>query len=337
MDVKMISRFRMSNVEQSEAEERCYALSEEIKEALKHEDYRKAYSAAMTLRNGGYTDNKIMIDDCIRICADQGYAEAMIYEVEHFGTKADGSVRDMAFPYLKALSELGYIDSFRMLGDCYLHGIGCEQDKKAAERCYFEAILFNCSSYAADKYLSFHPELKDYDGDNEVKKLIQSIVYDTKDVWKSAYVRLAELVMNGLFKEYNPATAYILLEGINVYDGISSYLQGECVLHGFGTEKDPVIAKILLEKAFEDIGYLLEWEGEEFETDSFKSPYYDREAYQKAFEETKRLLKEAEDQVRKMDIQEIADTHSGLTDEEQIYEAWRNKHTRFITRSKRKG
>ena len=81
-----------------------------------------------------------------------------------------------AFQYLQKLSEIGYIRSFRWLGDCYQFGIGCVRDPKKAERCYFEGMLFDKNEYCKSWYAQMRPELEDYEGDDFLKNLPNLVV-----------------------------------------------------------------------------------------------------------------------------------------------------------------
>ncbi len=107
-----------------------------------------------------------------------------------------------AFQYLQKLSEIGYIRSFRWLGDCYQFGIGCARDPKKAERCYFEGMLFDKNEYCKAWYAQMRPELEDYEGDDFLKNLVRTMVFGNGWDSECAKVRIAEFIMDGVIKEY---------------------------------------------------------------------------------------------------------------------------------------
>ena len=123
-----------------------------MREALEEENYYKAYRCALELRSLDYTVYKREINNCIDQCANAGVVDALIYMAEKYTQKGNGSVNPKAFSYLKALSDKGYINSFRPLGDCYYYGLGCEKDLRAAKKSYFEAYMFSRNPYDRDVF-----------------------------------------------------------------------------------------------------------------------------------------------------------------------------------------
>ncbi len=297
-------------------------------------NYNKAFENAKKLKCGGYSKYKEEIDNCYIECADHGVFDALVFLVNKY-TRSDGKVKPDVFEYLVKLNDMGYIGSFRWMADCYYRGIGCEQDLKKAEKLYFEAMLFDYSDYSRDKYMTFHPELKEYAGNNLLKRLIRCYAYDINRQASLARIKIAELIMDGKIEEYEPKTAFVLLKKGIEEDGLSSYRLGKCVLNGFGTDANPVVAKIILETARED----LEWVIEDFEDDLTReyagADFHEKKDYVEALDETILMIEQAKCEISKMDEYDMYFGYDLEEDEDLIYEEWEEKPVYFIKRMRK--
>ena len=130
------------------------------------------------------------------------------------------------------------------------------------------------------------PERKEYDG-NELLGVLVKNLSDGDYLYDYERVRIAELIMDGMIKEYRPESAYALLKG-NRYsdDGISSYRLGECVLTGIGTTADPIVAKQLLETAIDDMEWFFNGT---WAKDMMEETYHNEKDYKDAYDNAKRL------------------------------------------------
>ena len=110
-----------------------------------------------------------------------------------------------------------------------------------------------------------------------------------------------------------------------------------CVFNGFGIERDLIPALVILEKAVDDLDYIVSYYDDEQSVSGWKSVFHNKKEYTQAFEEAKRLCKLAKDEASKLSDWEIAEKYSGLTDYDQIYERWESKRVKFIKRADKGG
>ena len=325
-----LEELNYENVVEEEIEAECQEYSSAMRTSLKEHNYHNAFENARELKKRNYLRYKEEIDRCYEECAEHDVLEALIYEADKYTKRGDGKPKSEAFRYLYKLNEIGYIDSFRWLADCYYYGIGCEKEPKKAEKLYFEGTLFGKSRYCHIRYFSMCPERREYDG-NELLGVLVKNLSDGDYLYDYERVRIAELIMDGMIKEYRPESAYALLKG-NRYsdDGISSYRLGECVLTGIGTTADPIVAKQLLETAIDD----MEWiSNGTWAKDMMEETYHNEKDYNDAYDNAKRLLSEAESLIKRGDGADMLMLHEGETDEDQIYADWENEKSLFIKRS----
>ncbi|MBO5597040.1 MAG: SEL1-like repeat protein [Oribacterium sp.] len=323
--------FKSAEEAEMEAERQEYAVS--MRESLDTGNYYKALESAKELRKRGYLLYREEIDSCYEVCAEHNVLEALVFEADKFTKRGDGRPKAEAFRYLHKLSEMGYIESFRWLADCYYYGIGCEKNWEKAEKLYFEGMLFGRNRYCYIRYFSMRPERKEYDGGELLGVLVKNL--SDGDCWYDyERVRIAELIMDGMIKEYRPESAYALLKGVRYSDdGISAYRLGECVLTGIGTTADPIVAKQLLESAIDDMEWVVRDFNDEWAKDMMEESYHDQADYIHAFENAQRLLSEAESLIKKDDGLDMIVLHDGETDEDQIYDDWYEEKPLFIKRS----
>ncbi len=332
--VAYMDELSRENTECEEIEYETQELVSNMREALSVENYHEAYEKAIELRRYNYSRFREEIEKCFEECAKHDVLEALIYEADKYTKRGDGRVKPEAFQYLTKLDRKGYVASFRWLADCFYYGIGCERDVKQADRLYFEGMLFEKSEYCRKKYSGMHPELDEYEGSNLLKNLIKCI--SSGNGWYDDYerIKIAELILEGMIKEYRPESAYILLRNVKYsYDGYSTYLLGECVLNGIGTEADPIVAKQLFEFAIDDLDWIIgDLEGE-WAKETMEESYHSAKDYEEAYESARVLLIEAEERIKRADFVDMLVEHDGLVDEDQIYDEWHEKKPLFIKRA----
>ena len=325
------------NYERAEEDEREFEIqeyAEAMRQALSNGEYHKAFANAKELQYRGYSQYKVEIDSCYKKCADNGVEEALIHEADKYTIRGDGKVKPEAFPYLKKLSDMGYIRSFRWLADCYYWGIGCEKDHKKADRLYFEGMLFDKSEYCRSRYAGLHPELEYYESEELQKRIVKSLVLGGS--WHAGYARtkIAELILDGVIKDYKAEAAYALLKNEGYTDdGISYYRLGECVLNGLGTTKDPIVAKQILESAISDIEWIVDDLSDEWAKEIMEDSFHTEKEYLDASEHVYELLDYAEESIERLGEYEVYLAHDGVVDEEQIYDDWCEEKPLFIKRS----
>ena len=325
--------------EQDEEEERELERQECVKamrDSLESGNYGSAFEKARTLKSIGYSQFREEIEECYVECANHGVLGALIFEADKYTKRGDGRVKPEAFPYLEKLNNMDYIDSFRWLADCYYRGIGCERDLKKAERLYFEAMLFSYSDYSREMYMSFHPDIHDYAGENLLKRLIQCYAYGINGDSDLARVKIAELILEGAIKEFEPATAYALLKHHYSYDGLSYYRLGECILNGIGTDADPIVAKYVLETALDDLEWMIRDFDDEWTQEYVRDSFHEEKDFIDAYGETKRLIEQAQCSISKMSECDIYLKYGEDFDEELIYEEWEQKPVEFVKRSRKR-
>ncbi len=313
----------------------CEELLYQMQYAIMNGYYQQAYENAIKLKE---TDSKSLNDDieqCLKKCAENGIIKALIYMAEQNIVKGDPLeyqhiLKPEAFPYLKKLSDSGFIKSFKWLADCYSRAIGCEWEPEKANRLYFEGMLFDDDRYCREKFAAYNMELEDYLGNNPVKQTVKMMTC-TIDWNKRSYARikLAEMILNGRIREYHPESAYVILISEKWCCGIAEYLLGECLLRGIGTNPEPIIAKELLSKAYKDIENVLKDYSDDWNVTYKYGYYHTKEEYLSAYERTKALLEEAKEAKLKV-------LNQNNVDEEQLFDDWKNSTPLFIKRSYRK-
>ena len=125
-----LEELNYENVVEEEIEAECQEYSSAMRTSLKEHNYHHAFENARELKKRNYLRYKEEIDKCCEECAEHDVLEALIYEADKYTKRGDGKPKSEAFRYLYKLNEIGYIESFRWLADCYYYGIGCEKDLK---------------------------------------------------------------------------------------------------------------------------------------------------------------------------------------------------------------
>lgn len=310
----------------------CEELLYQMQSAIRNGYYQQAYENAIKLKEIDDKSFSKEIEQCFNNCTEHGIIKALIDKVKQSivkgKTKKDQNiVMPEAFPYLKKLSDLGYIKSFRWLADCYSRGNGCGLEPEKANRLYFEGMLFHEDEYCREKYAEYNVGLKNYAGNDPIKQTVKMMVFNSYDNRRSnAKVKLAEMILNGQIREYQPESAYVILLNEKWYGGIAVYLLGECLLRGIGTDPEPIIAKELLSKAYRDIENVLKDYSDDWNVAYKHGYYHTKEEYISAFERTKALLEEAKETKLKV-------LNQNNVDEEQLFDDWENSTPLFIKRS----
>ena len=239
-------------------EEECILnqMTEELEKGL----YSAAFGNAQELRELNFSKHKEGILKCYKTCADNGLPDAMIELAKLYYDRREQKPKPEAFRYYKRLSDMGYVESFRWLGDCYYYGIGCDIDYVSANKSFFEAELFGKSedcNYCREKLQELNPELESYNGSDILKDIKKRIIFPNRMYYHccdAAIVKYANLILKDVIPEYAPETGYSLLNRYGSGDGIDDYKLGERLLRGLGVEKNVVAALDVLETAL----YLVE-------------------------------------------------------------------------------
>lgn len=317
-----------------EIEAQCRAYYEGMKLSLENGEYTTAFENAKKLRSKKYSAFMKEIDDCYTICADHAVLEALIYAAEKYTVRGDGILKPEAFPYLKKLSDLGYIWSFRYLGDCYYYGIGCERDLKKAEKSYFEGMLFESSAHCQSRFAGLHPGMDEYEGDDLQKRIIAGFVSNNYKREDYAQCKMAELILDGMIKEYCRESAYVIFRDL-LYscDGIAAAKLGECILYGIGTDADPKVARQVLEGALYDLDWIVSDMDDEWMQEMISESCFTEKEYLDAYGSVNKLIAEADAMIKRLDDGMDNSERDALYDEDQMFELWLEEKKQFIVRA----
>lgn len=326
------AEYEQTLAEEEEPERRMYL--ETMRQSMSEGNYRQAFVNALGLRRGWYSSFKDEIDECIHVCAEHEVRGALIIEAGKHTCRGTGKVDPGGFKYLRCLSDIGYIKSFRWLADCYFYGIGCERDMEKAGRLYFEGVLFDKCDYCRKKYAEVHPELVEYQGDELVKRLINTLVVHSGYWSNAARVKIAELILDGTISDYEAESAFFLLKESLGWDddGIDYLRLGECLLFGVGTEADPIIASYLLDEAEYSLKRTIH---NQISQESIAEAFHENIDYEEEYNRAKELAETAKKRKEEiMDSYEFACEHEGYSDPDLIYDEWENKILKYIKRAK---
>lgn len=305
---------------------------EAMRDAMLKKEFHRAFTNAKQLKPLAYMLYREEIDECYETCAVNGVEEALIFMADKYTVHGSIPINPKAFPYLKALSDRGYIASFRWLAECYHNGIGCEKDLTKARELYFEGMIFGYSEYCEKQYAAMPRDSKDICG-NELLSNIRALLAEKKCDPRYARIRIAEMIIDGEIREYGPEAAYAILKKVDwPIEGISFYRLGECLVHGIGTVADPIVAIPVLEWALDELKYIIE-DIEDPDTREFiSSTFHTEKDYFEAYEATKDLIEEAKDAKDRLDEYKIMMSHDGEADEDTIREEWEKREVLHIKR-----
>ena len=299
--------------------------------ALSSGGYETAFQAAIRLKSICYNKFMAEIEACIKACADSGNISALIYLMERFVARGLSMITADEFRYLTNLYELGYIKSIPLLGDCYRLGIQCACDDKTAERLYFEGAVFGDDKKCLKQLIELYKESEHQtDGWNRTMKLL------TLDNWlrDEALGAIGVMMFDGKIKGFGPSEAYVVLHKGDWFDGAALARAGECLLYGYGTERNLVAAKGTLEEAC----FYLKWDIENNKDEQMvwlEDSLYDYQDYIDTYELAKRNLEVAKNNLNGMSGEDY-DRQYGNVTEDDIYEEWREKKPEFVKWSRKK-
>ncbi|MCR4745751.1 MAG: hypothetical protein K5894_11065 [Lachnospiraceae bacterium] len=324
-------------VDQSIADDELYEeiayeedlIQSNMHEAMRKENYQDLFSYSIKLSKISYAKFKREIDSSIEKCAKNGVVDALIFLMEKYTVRGNGTLCPEAFPVLKKLSDIGYIKSFQWLGDCYYYGIGCERDLKLANNAYFEGDLFGESEHCKTKMEVINKELREYKGNDFFQSMISDLLWNHK----VSEVRLviAEMIIEGKLKDYQTETAILLLKESDTADGYSYYRLAECFSYGIGTSIDYIKAYSALEWAEEYMKWYLPDTNEECR--QLPWWYLENRNYNEDYKKILQLQEEAKIQISKLtESGEIKQEYSGDYGIEMLYENWCCEETLFIKR-----
>lgn len=300
--------------------------------------YEGAYTHARTLKRLDYSSYRAEIDDCIQLCAERGVLEALIDMATKYKRNNMGRPDPEAYYYLEKLAEAGYIQSFRYLADCYRFGIGCDEDKERAEDFYLKGVLFDRDEYCLDKYRELHAGEPRYHADKDVNGALESIIEDNFNN-EFARIRIAELILDGRLKEYEQDAAYVILKKTkywHCWPDAPQNLLGECLLKGWGVDKNPIVALQILEDSLHEFKEL-EYQFSTDEEENLKmETFHDAEYYRQEYEKTVQLIEWARETVDKLEMDyEYFLSYGEMDDAELIYSEWEESDPQWIKKDSR--
>ena len=268
----------------------------------------------------------------------------IIREAERNFNSDNRRISAKLFPKMLELAGKGYIPSFRWLADCYAFGIGCDKDMKKAMQLYFDGMLFEKNEYCRLKFIELCPDVTKYDGDVPIRKLLREMALNKEDpnsCWKFSYrCRFAQMIIDGDICGYSEEAAYCLLKKHLPEDpddfGFASYYMGMCLMNGTGCKADPIIARKLFEKAlFENQKYYIDesWLEDDCYDDEWS--FYDYcfrewDEVMALHDNIVRMLEMSCKAAKSLEEYETWISHDGLTDPDDIYEAWLKEKPLFI-------
>lgn len=269
--------------------------------------------------------------------------DSIIREAERSCNCGEGRISSEYFPKMLELAGKGYIRSFRWLADCYAFGIGCDKDRKKAMKLYFDGMLFEKNEYCRLKFIELCPDVTKYDGAVPIRKLLREMALNKDDPnpeWKFSYrCRFAQMIIDGDICGYSEVAAYCLLKNYLPEDpddfGFASYYLGMCLMNGTGCKADPIIAKKLFEKAYKEhekhnIEVFWSDDDNEDEWDPYDLCYRNLDEVMKLHDDIVRMLEISDKAVKSLNEYEIWTSHDGLTDSDDIYDAWLKEKPIFI-------
>ena len=272
--------------EKREIKERNLRILSCMKAYLEAKDYASARRCADIIRTDSFYEFKEELNNCYFVCAEHGDLEALLYCQSM--QKRTGHPTVSESRYLKVLAKSGYILAFDRLGDCYLKGIdnpdvkipvsgqegyymvpmcpgeeyrrhpGYGADLKNALTCYLKGVIFTDDNYCYRQVLSLSG------GFEKMKKTFPEDIwklFDEKEEFGIARVRLANKIYNGEVKEFPPAASYLIYKDLYLSNCIPTYektaLTGmtaiynlfTCLKEGIGTKRNPYAALYVLSDA----------------------------------------------------------------------------------------
>ena len=316
----------------------CEDFRNKMHSLIEKESYQGAYVHARVLKSLNYSSYRSEIDDCIELCAKNGVLEALVDEAQKYTRSNTGLPDAKAYVYLERLAEAGYIQSFRYLADCCFYGIGCDRDKARAMELYLKGILFTRDEHCLTQYRELQFENSKYHADTDVNEVLKTIIEDRYND-EFARIRLAEIILDGRIKEFESDAAYVILKNIEywrTWPDAPENLLGECLLRGWGVEKNPFVALRTLEASLnelEDVEYWYSIHGE----DALKEEtFHDWAWYRNEIERTALLIEEAKEAVDKLENDcGYFMGHDIMDEPELIYSEWEESDPQWIKKDSR--
>ena len=304
-----------------------------MNDLLEHGRYFEAFSESEELRKRAYADYKDEIEHCLEICVKNDVPDALIRMAHKHIDPNVLKIKPEGFIYLKKLSDMGYIESFRWLADCYYHGWGCDRDLQKAKKLYFEGLVFDQSKYCRQRYAELYDE-NDYPDNELLRQVIACILEPRRTIDECALARIALFMRDGVIKGYGSKAVYVLLKNTYsmwTWDGIFHSVLGECLLHGIGTEANPVVAFYILKDAVEELNLYVNYPDDEKIEYMISEAYFEYEDYVNIFDKTKLMLAEAVEKTEK----KVNYCFMGydFRFDDDIYDEWEDKKERFISRT----
>lgn len=303
-----------------------------MNELLEHGRYFEAFSDSEKLRRRAYADYKDEIERCLEIYVKNDVPDALIHMTHKHIDPNLLKIEPEGFIYLKKLSDMGYIESFRWLADCYYHGWGCDKEPEAAKKLYFEGMIFGGNNYCRQRYGELFNE-NDYAGNELIRRVITKAIESKDTMDERITARIAVFIQDGKIKGYGNKAVYVLLK--SSYNcsgsvGLVEYKLAECLLYGIGVDPNPVVAKYLLDVTLMD----LEWNVNDFDDpwvrEQIEETYFEYADFIEAYNKAKEMLEDASEKVKWSEKSGFMEYD--FMDENEIIENWTKKKELFIDR-----
>ena len=316
---------------EDEIRERFDGIADSMSRSLDRGNYVEAYSKANRLRGLDSNEYRDEIDRCYELCVEHDVPEALIDTAYKYINTTECMVKPGAFVYLEKLSDMGYIDSFQWLADCYYHGIGCEKDIDKAKKLYFEGMIFGKNKYCIQRYGELSKET-DFDGDELVKNVIQCILEKGFSYEQNEIARIAGFIHEGRIKGYGNKAVYVLLKDVNRLfgNGIALSLLGESLLYGLCTDPNPVVADMILKDAINWLEYIVSDPDDKWIKKQISESFYEYDDFVKAYVRTKEMIEDAKTRTLTAKFLEYEGFDS--LDEHLMIGEWEHKKEMFIDR-----
>ena len=323
-----MAEVRKKEVEMDDSDSEAEELLDVMQAHIDSGKLYEAYECARELRIINFSRYRDRIYSCFKTCADLCITDAMMEMFRLLTNIRTGEIKPEAFPYIQRLSKMGYIESFRWLGDCYYSGIGCTKDISRAGLCYFEAVLFDSDRHSRLQLQKIYKNSGLNNVDDIMSKIMKSLIIDN-GYQATARVKVAEMILDGQLSGYEPETAYYLLKNNDSYDGIRDYKLGECLLNGLGTETNPVTALDILWNAQWQVELTIDELEDKDIQNEIQNGFHGNYDFEEVLENINEMMKEAETKIRKLREEQ------GCIDEEQILDDWEKEKISWIRRTKK--
>ncbi|MCR5092799.1 MAG: hypothetical protein K6B72_02385 [Lachnospiraceae bacterium] len=258
IDMDQFIAYQKHQYEKASEMEIFDGMASDMRACISQGKLNEAAGLAEKLKACDYGDFRTDIDACCRRCADAGIISAIKHMALKYRNGADGLPDPDAFPYLKKLSDLGYVKSFKLLGNCHLQGIGCEISYEHAAEEFMKGYVFAEDTHCMEMLVQIMKK-RGLEG-TKIRSLYEKLFHDGKPALSRN--QIAVMAYTREISDYPPEAAYYLLFNLyrnytyacdeeECYGDIPFYLS-KCILDGLGIDPCPVLAEYVLRDAEDD-------------------------------------------------------------------------------------